>query len=89
MKNRLFRQRLAKIREERAARRRQAERLLRSHYRVYRDLPARPIVAMIPRRRLYTLICWAEIEHQVGIARMMLQVSALLDRAAALLRNWL
>lgn len=88
MKSR-FARRLAQIRADRPVRRLKAEQLLLTHYRMHRELPVRPIIAMIPRRRLYALICRAEIEHRLHIAQLLLQANALRDRVASLLRLWL
>jgi hypothetical protein len=81
-----FERRLVAIRAERPALRRQAERLALEHFRTHRDLPCRAIVALIPRRRLYGLICRGEIEHRLRVAKLLLHASALRDRAMSWMR---
>jgi hypothetical protein len=71
-----LRARLAALRVAAPARRLEAERWARAYYRMHRDLP-KGATALIPRRRLFRLIAWAELEHITHLAPLLLRLERL------------
>jgi len=57
-------------------RRAKAERFIRAYYRAHRDLP-RGAAAYLHRQRLYAVIFVGELEHRLGLARLLLRLSVL------------
>jgi hypothetical protein len=78
-----FLKRLAAIESEAPELRRQAEAQIREHYRLHRRPPHAAVACLLPRRRLYALICLCELEHRLGLAPLLLRLVALCRHAAA------
>jgi hypothetical protein len=82
-----FRARLAAIEAAAPERRRRAELWIRSYYRAHRNLPRGAFACVASRRRLYTLICWAELEHLLGVASIIARMIKLYRRASVYLAH--
>lgn len=78
-----FLKRLAAIESQAPKLRRQAEELIRGHYRVYRRPPHAAVTCLLPRRRVYALIFLCELEHRLGLAPLLLRLVALRRLAAS------
>jgi len=72
--------RLAAIRAGRPALERAVARYLLGHYRLHRALPKGPATALLPARRLNTIISRAEIEHRTGATQLMAALRRLADK---------
>ena len=83
-----FEKRLAAIEASRPERRREAERRIRNYYRLHRSLPRgheRSATYIVPRQRLYTIICMGELEHLLGLASLILRLVTLRQRVVDIL----
>jgi hypothetical protein len=80
-----LRVRLAAIEAAAPERRRRAECWIRSYYRTHRNLPRGASACVASRQRLYTLICWAELEHLLRLASIIARLIKLRRRATAYL----
>ena len=74
--------RIAAIEAQSRSRQKQAERWVREHYRAHRCLPRGAVACLLTQRRLYTIISYGELEHRLGLARLLL-CTAVLRRGAA------
>jgi hypothetical protein len=82
-----FNARLAALRAEQPALERDVARHLLDLYRQQRRLPAGPLAALVSRQTRAQIICRGELEHVLGLSKIIPRVRDFVRRLGSLLRR--